>query len=335
MSETNISDRSAKLAIVREINKLIDQCTVGVNWLSDELQTSYTERSTRRHGPGEEERGLKRYESGDNIRHIHLPATLMATQEDEVYIRTFFQSRVVRFNVLLNVGPSMNFGTHNTLKTRLGAAVAGAGLQSALLPQDIPSYVTYGNRPLTVRIEHNASDLLLDALMHFVQDGEKADRQAVGGGLAKAYEAIRYLDRSVTLVVDDFANMSSADWEALRLLGAQHDTMACFVQDPRERELPEVPWPGAAYTFEDCAGLTKHLWVTPDGMSGFMRSLLGKLLPGFTVTSREQYAENFRRHAEQVMARLRKCGIHAVVASTDKARDDIGKLLRLLARTNR
>jgi len=339
MTQAYSPDRKATLAIVREIRGLIDQTLIGISWPSDELQTSYSERSSRRHGPGEEERGMKQYEVGDDINNIHLAATLASTDPDEILIRTFFHARVLRFNVLLDVGASMHFGTHNTLKTRLGAACAGAGLQSAIQAQDIPSYITFANRPLTSRIEQNSSDLLFESLMHFVGDGSRAyasnAEKPVGGGIAKSYEAVRDLDRSVNMVVSDFAFVNASDWEALRLMGAQHDTIAVFVQDPRERELPEVPWPGATYEFEDAQGTAKSIWVTPARLPGWLSALMGKLTFGKTVTSRQEYSENFKRHEEAVIARLKKCGITPVIVSTEKAKDDVRKLVRQLARETR
>jgi uncharacterized protein (DUF58 family) len=203
------------------------------------------------------------------------------------------------------------------------------------MAQDIPSYVTFANRPRTSRIEQNASDILFESLMHFIEDGAKAydgaKEKPCGGGIAKSYQAIRDLDRSVTMVVSDFALITPADWEALRLMGAQHDTIAVFVQDPRERELPEVPWPGASYQFEDYQGTVKSIWVTPSRMSGWIKALIGKLTRGKAVTSREEYAQNFKRHEEQIVARLKKCGITPVIVSTEKAKDDVRKLVRQLA----
>jgi uncharacterized protein (DUF58 family) len=329
------TDRLATLSAIRAVNKLISQSFVGIDWASGELQLSSNERTSARHGLGEEERGVKLYEAGDSVRNIHLAATMASPNEDEILIRTFFQASVVRLNVLLNVGASMNFGTHGTFKTFVGAACAGAGIQSAILSQDIPSFVTYSSRPLTSRIEYNASDILFESLIRFVEDGSRAERRSESGGLAKAYQAVRHLDRSVTLVVDDFANLSSADWEALRLLACQHEVIAAFVQDPRERELPEVPWPGASYTLEDCLGQVQSFWVTPSKLPAWMASLTDAFSRGKKLTSRQEYADNWKRHEEEVLNRLRKSGIKTVTVSTDKARDDVRKLVRVLSRQTR
>ncbi len=333
-SETTI-ERKATLCDIRAISKLISQSVVDIDWPSEELQISSNERTSARHGLGEEERGVKLYEAGDNVRHIHLSATMASPGEDEILIRTFFQASVLRLNVLLNVGPSMNFGTHGTFKTFAGAACAGAGIQSAIISQDIPSFVTYSTRPVTTRIEYTASDILFESLIRFVGDGARAGSVFESGGLAKACEAVRHLDRSVTLVVDDFANLSSQDWEALRLLACRHEVIAAFVQDPRERELPEVPWPGASYTLEDCLGQVQSFWVTPSKAPGWMASLQGVLSRGKKVTSRQEYAENWKRHEDLILSRLRKSGIKTVTVSTDKARDDVRKLLRVLSRQAR
>ena len=337
MTQTNLERRTETLLKVRDVRKLIAQAVIGINWASDELQTTITERTSRRHGPGEEERGVKKYELGDKIGHIHLAATLASTDPDEILIRTFFQSRVTRLNVLVDVGPSLFHGTHNTLKSTLAAAVGGAALQSAIEFQDIPAAVTFSDRPHTVRVEDSATDILFESLIHFVEDGKLAVEKPAGGGIAKAYEAIRSLDRSVTVVVSDFAFTSASDWDALRLLGIQHDTIAVFVQDPRERELPEVPWPGAVYEFEDYQGTKKSLWVTPSKVPTFlgMDALVKKLARGKTVTSRQEWAENFDKHEKDILARLKKFGITPVVVSTDRAKDDVRKFVRTLARQTR
>jgi len=334
-------DREENLDIILDLRRKIAEGELTIRWPSSEMLASALFRRSNRKGPGDDQDGLKEYEAGDDLRHADWIATASESDPSMVIIKTFHEPRVVRFNVLMDVHPSMSFGTTGSLKSRLGALCAGCGLITAAKARERISYVTFAGQPVTVRRNQSATRVLTDFLMHAIEDGDAASKAAAnseGGGMAAAFDTINKKQRSFVLLVSDFVNMSEDDWEALRVSGFKNDTVAVFVQDIRERELPEVPWPGASYAFEDPSGNKKTLWVTPDhspkilaGITGFISKLAARLLKADSVTTREKYRENFRKHEAQVLDRLESYGIKTVVVSTEAEMDSVHSLLRVLA----
>ena len=336
-------DREHTLDIVLEIRRLLNDGEMKIRWPSNEMLASSNERRSNRRGAGDEHDSHKEYEPGDDLRHTDWIASAAG---DELIIKTFFEPKVVRFNVLLDVSPSMSFGTTGTLKSRLAALCAGCGIQTAGKVKDRVSYVTFADAPVTIRKSQGASRILTDFLLHAVEDGAvNGDQPAAsegsgtdGGGLAAAYINVSKQHRGVVLLVSDFVNMSEEDWEALRISGFKHDTIAVFVQDLRERELPEVPWPGASYSFEDFRGNTKTLWVKPDntpkylaGLTNTIAATAARVSGADAITTRDEYRQNFKRHEAQILERLESYGIKTVVVSTEAEQDAVIAVLRVLA----
>lgn len=300
------------------------------------LSSAIDRRSTRR-GSGDEHDSMKEYEPGDDLRQVDHFATAAAGDPDSIIIKTFYEPKVVLFNVLLDVNPSMNFGTKGTLKSRLAALCAACGIYSAVKTNDRVSYANYAAEPVTIRKNQGGSRVLTDFLIHSIEDGPEAAQAELGegGGLEAAFNALRGSNRSLVLLVTDFIKMSDNDWEALRVSGFKNDTVAVFVQDLRERELPEVPWPGASYTFEDYRGEEKTIWVTPDGADSWISrgiaNVMAKITRASEISSRKQYRENFQKHADKVLDRLESYGVKTVVVSTEDEETGVRSLLRLLA----
>lgn len=335
-------DREHTLDIVLEIRRLLNDGEMKIRWPSNEMLASSNERRSNRRGSGDEHDSHKEYEPGDDLRHTDWIASAAG---DELIIKTFFEPKVVRFNVLLDVSPSMSFGTIGTLKSRLAALCAGCGILTAGKVKDRVSYVTFADAPVTIRKSQGASRILTDFLLHAVEDGTAQERSEAsegsgteGGGLSTAYVNVSKQHRGVVLLVSDFVNMSEEDWEALRISGFKHDTIAVFVQDLRERELPEVPWPGASYSFEDFRGKKKTLWVKPDNspkiVAGLTNSIAGvaaRLSGADAITTRDEYRQNFKRHEASILERLESYGVKTVVVSTEAEQDAVIALLRVLA----
>jgi uncharacterized protein (DUF58 family) len=330
-------ERDQTLDLIRELRQKLDYCTLEVRWPSNEMLSSAVDRRSNRKGQGDEYDSLRAYEPGDDTKYINWQATA-AESDGSFILNTHLEPRVIRFSVLLDVNSSMNFGTKGTLKSRLAALCAACGIQSAAKMKDRVSFVTYSHEPVTIRKNQAGVRAMTEFLIHALEDGSvpAEHEKQEGGGLAKAMLSMQSKNKGLLLLVSDFVNMSEEDWEALRVSGWRNDTIAVFVQDQRERELPNVPWPGASYSFEDYRGQTKTIWVTPDnppkflgGLTGAVSALAAKF--GGTVSSRKEYTENFKRHEMAILDRLHSYGIKTVVASTEADMDAVRDVLRVLA----
>jgi uncharacterized protein (DUF58 family) len=351
--------------IVLSLRRKILARPIAISWASGEQFTTSSLRKSKRKGPGLQFFGQKIYDAadGDDPRRIDYNATA-AEAEDEMgdsamIVQTFKSPRVVRMHVLLDVNKSMNLGTKGTFKSLLGALMAGCGIESARKLNDLASFITYSFHPVSVFKSQNAAKLLMPALMHAVEDrdldeaviadkgnssgtgGAGPDAGATvggattvdpahdGGGLALAMKAVSHKTSNVVTIVSDFVNMNEDDWEALRLCGIRHDTIAVFVQDRRERELPKAPWPGMHYRLEDFRGQSVSLWIAPDNSPRWYVERLRRIFG--SVTTRQQYAENFKRHETRILERLEECGINTLIVSTDAEDDAAQELLAMLA----
>jgi uncharacterized protein (DUF58 family) len=337
--------------VVLSIRQKLASRPIHIRWPTSESLTAASLRKSKRRGAGIQFFGHKLYDAadGDDPRRIDHNATA-SEPEDETgdqnfIIQTFKSPRIVRMHVLLDVNKSMNLGTQGTFKSLLGAVCAGCGIQSARKTNDLASFVSYTHHPLTVLKAQNAGRLLTKALVHAVEDmdltaaperslmeklrgDDEVVPDAVGGGLAASLSLVLKKTRNVVLLVSDFVNMNDDDWEALRICGVRNDTIAVFVQDKRERELPTVPWPGMHYTVQDFQGHTHSFWIAPDNTSNRFLSLLRRVFG--SVTTAAEYRQNFARHEAAILEKLQERGVNTIVVSTDEEETAVPQLLSLL-----
>ncbi len=179
---------------------------------------------------------LREYQPGDDVRAIDWNVTArMATP----YVRQYTEDREVTAWFLLDLSPSVDFGTVNSLKrdcliefaavlarllTRHGnrvGAIVYDGRREWVLP-------AAGGRMHVLRL---INDLL--AQPH-LPDAPATDLSIL---METAFRIIRR--RSLVFVISDFFSMPG--WEGLLgLLNRRHEVLAVQLWDPREIELPDI-----------------------------------------------------------------------------------------------
>lgn len=179
---------------------------------------------------------LREYEPGDDIRYIDWNVT---ARVNTPYIRQYVEDRDITAWYLLDLSPSEDFGTVNSLKrdclidfvtvmarllTRHGNRV-GAMLYGSRVERVIPAR---GGRLQVLRI---VNDLLKQPKL---ERSPVTDLQVL---LQTAFNSIKR--RSLIFVISDF--ISTPGWERpLRLLSQRHEVLAIQLWDPRETELPDI-----------------------------------------------------------------------------------------------
>lgn len=181
---------------------------------------------------------LREYQPGDDIRYIDWNVTArLATP----YIRQYVEDRDITAWFLLDLSPSVDFGTVSRLKrdclidlvtviarllTRHGNRV-GAILYDDRVERLIPA------RSGRLQVLRLVNDLLKQPRL---PNAPLTDLNAL---LQSAFRAFRR--RSLVLVVSDF--ISVPGWERpLRWLSQRHEVLAVRLWDPREVELPDIGW---------------------------------------------------------------------------------------------
>jgi uncharacterized protein (DUF58 family) len=190
------------------------------------------------YGQGVDFADLREYQPGDDVRYIDWNVT---ARMDTPYIRQYHEDREISAWFLLDLSPSVDFGTIEgdrlkrtvlidlvttlaRLLTRHGNRV-GAMFYGKRVERTIPAR---GGRLQVLRLV----DLLLDEprlpsapltdLTPLLDDGRR-----------------RIKRRSLIFILSDF--ISRPGWErSLNLLNRRHEVVAIRLWDPREMELPDV-----------------------------------------------------------------------------------------------
>lgn len=190
------------------------------------------------YGYGVDFADLREYQPGDDVRTIDWNVT---ARMNAPYIRQYVPEREITAWFLLDLTPSMDFGTveaHRLKRTVLIDFVAtlarlltrngnrvGAILFGDQIERTIPAR---GGRIQVLRL---VNDLLRQPTM---QPRRMTDLTPL---LTGALHAIK--KRSLVFVLSDF--ISAAGWERpLKLLGRRHEVLAIRLWDPRETDLPDV-----------------------------------------------------------------------------------------------
>jgi uncharacterized protein (DUF58 family) len=187
-------------------------------------------------GHGSEFGETRRYVPGDDVRHIDWNVT---ARMQEPHVRESVADRELETWLLVDLSPSLDFGTANCTKRDLAIVAAGS---VAYLTQGsgnrVGAHIVTADGVTTMPARTGRTHVR--ALMHKVitasrRDG--GDPGALNEGLARlAWPSVR---RGLAVTVSDF--LSREPWEApLRLVGSRHESLAIEVLDPRELELPDV-----------------------------------------------------------------------------------------------
>lgn len=253
-------------------------------------------------GSGTEIAQMRPYEVGDDVRQIDAAAT---ARTGEPHVRMHVPERTLTTWLMVDVSPSMAFGTADRLKIDVAEGVAQVIGRLAVRRAGRVALMTFGDgRPRLM--PPRASRPGLVAIRRALGEGVIPDGGADHNAMSTAFVRLGKVAQQAGLVVviSDFRDQD--DWtRALGGLSARHSVLAVEVRDPREGELPD-------------AG---HLaLVDPES---------GELIQ--VDTSRRKVRERFAQLEADDRARvareLRRLRVEHVVVSTE------GDWLRQLGRT--
>jgi len=179
---------------------------------------------------------IREYEPGDDVRYIDWNVT---ARMDTPYVRQYLEDREITAHFLLDLSPSVDFGTTETLKrdqlvdflavvarllTRHGNKI-GAVLYAGKVEKTIPAG---SGRMQVLRLLNEVQTL---------PRLQSAPYTSVSDLIEHALRTIKR--RSVVFLVSDF--FTAPGWERpLGMLSRKHEVVAVRLEDPRERELPDI-----------------------------------------------------------------------------------------------
>ncbi|MEN3265913.1 DUF58 domain-containing protein [Pseudonocardia sp.] len=187
-------------------------------------------------GPGSELGEARTYQPGDDVRRMDWAVTARTT---EPHVRETVADRELETWVVLDLSPSLDFGTASCEKRDLAIATLAAVTHLTRGGGNrIGALVATGER--TIRIPARGGIVHARGLLRRVALTPRAP-EGTRGDLTTAIEQLRRPPRrrGLAVVISDF--LGEPGWErSLRALSHRHDLLAVEVLDPRELELPDV-----------------------------------------------------------------------------------------------
>jgi len=184
---------------------------------------------------------LREYQPEDDIRYIDWNVT---ARMDAPYVRQYVEDREITAWFLLDLSPSMDFGTVAAARGQKRAMLVDfVGTLARLLTQrgNRVGAIFYGSQAVPRKtIPARGGRLQVLRLMNELlrqQPLQRAPLTDLTPLLQGALNALK--KRSLVFILSDF--ISAPGWErALALLNRRHEALAVRLWDPSERELPDL-----------------------------------------------------------------------------------------------
>jgi uncharacterized protein (DUF58 family) len=269
---------------------LIDALDLAVNRLVARLLPG--SRRASGVGPGLELAQIRPYEAGDDVRHID-PAASART--GTLHIRLHVPDRALSTWIVLDLSPSMAFGTARRLKADVAEGTALVFGRLGVRRAGSVGLVAFGTGPAHVLPPRGAKPALV-ALRALLAAGVSPDGHNNPDDLSDAITRTGRLatQPGLVVVISDFRDHRR--WERpLGSLRLRHATLAVEIVDPREAELPAV---GRLSLVDPETGAL----VRVDTSRGRIR---------------ERFAQLEAQRRQRVADELRRLGVHHVTLSTD------------------
>ena len=185
-------------------------------------------------GTGTELAQIRPYVSGDDVRQIDWKAT---ARTGVPHVRVQLADRVLVTWIVLDVSPSMDFGTAQRRKLDVAEGVAVAVGYAASRRGNRVGTIVFGGERTTVRPPRAGQAGLLGLMLGLRGEGRPSGGVALADALRRTARLARH--PALVVLVSDFRG--PLDWRRPLLeLAGRHEVIAAEIRDPREQELPDV-----------------------------------------------------------------------------------------------
>ncbi|MEP7207043.1 MAG: DUF58 domain-containing protein [Casimicrobiaceae bacterium] len=179
---------------------------------------------------------LREYQYNDDVRHIDWNVT---ARLQTPYVREYNEEREVEAWFLLDLSPSVDFGSQAVRKQSVSAEFVTVLARLLTRHGNRVGALFYGSEVDTVIMPRSGRRHVLH-LLHAMTTRARAMTTTptdLGAFLRTAAQAIKR--RSLVFVVSDF--ISAPDWaRAIAQLARRHEVIAVRLYDPLEMELPDL-----------------------------------------------------------------------------------------------
>jgi uncharacterized protein (DUF58 family) len=188
-------------------------------------------------GAGTELAQIRPYTPGDDVRHLDPAAT---ARLGEPHVRLHVPERTLTTWIVLDISPSMAFGTADRLKSDVAEGVALLMARLAVRRAGRVGFVAAGAGPPRL-LRPRASKPGVTAVRRALGEGLAPDGHSDPAALAHALERVREVasQPGLVTVISDFRDQEG--WvTGIGALRARHSVLAVEVRDPREGDVPAV-----------------------------------------------------------------------------------------------
>ncbi len=179
---------------------------------------------------------IREYAVGDDVRHIDWNVT---ARLDTPYVRQYLEDREISAHFLLDLSPSVDFGTVDRRKRDLLLDFTGVLARLLTRHGNRVGATLYGWR-VERSIPARGGRIQVLRLLNELERRPRLERAPLTSLSDLLDAGLRSLKRrSLVFVVSDF--FSAPGWEdRLLRLARRHETIAVRLVDPREEELPDI-----------------------------------------------------------------------------------------------
>lgn len=188
------------------------------------------------YGYGVDFADLREYQPGDDVRYIDWNVT---ARMDTPYVRQYTEDREITAWFLLDLSPSMDFGTMQSLKRSVLLDFVGTVARLLTRHGNRVGAIVYGDR-VAQTIPAGSGRLQVLRIINDLMKQPPLPRAPFTDLSMLLRAGLHTMKRrSLVFIISDF--ISEPGWEQpLNLLNRRHETLAIRLYDPREVELPNI-----------------------------------------------------------------------------------------------
>jgi len=240
---------------------------------------------------------VREYSPGDEVRTIDWNVTARAGR---AFVKKFTEERELTIFLVVDISASGNFGSGALAKRDLAAEVASVLAFSAIRNSDKVGLILY-----TDRIERYLPPKKgRRHVLRVVRDILYHEPQGVGTDTVKTLDVVNHVlhRRAVVFLISDFETSGDPTAaraqlrRAVRQTNRRHDLIAVHIEDPREKDLPNV------------------------GIIALEDAETGEIIELNTARAavRKRFSELSLERAQRLRSDLRAEGVDTVQLQTDK-----------------
>ncbi len=173
------------------------------------------------------------YQFGDDVRQIDWNVT---ARSQEPYIKVFEEEREQSLMLCVDISPSGEFGSGEQRKIDLVTELSSVLAFSAITNNDKVGLVLFTDRIEKVIIPRKGRAHVLRLVQELLTTQPKGTGTQIGQAVAYVTRMLRR--RSIFMLISDF--QSSGFEKELRIANRKHDFVGIVIDDPLERELPNL-----------------------------------------------------------------------------------------------